>query len=302
LAVPHPTAGSITIDSTGSSEQEAVQAADAVAGLARDLTVEEASAATRTAIAGLEQVVAGSTERLRLADERLAAMEAAGETPGPTNPAVLERTAAADALAVATSELEQARSELEALSSGTVTVVEASASPADPSILVPLALAALAAGLAFLALLAVQALDGRIRRRIHIERSAPRVRVIGVLSKSPSDAELALATRGTQRFMADNGLQRLLVVPLKGEASEELLEALADVAGGAVQPLDRGGALGELGTPEVGVLFEVPFGRVQEDVLQSAVTDAATVGTTAVAAMITGVPSADQAWASVSIH
>lgn len=295
-------AGSITIEATGPTEQAVSQAADSVAVLTSELIIDEATALTETKVAGLEQHVAGSTERLRVADERLAARQAAGESPGPTDPVVLERIAAADALATASSELEQARSELGALAEGTVAMSETTASESDSSLLLPAALGTLGAAAAFAVLLVIQALDGRIRRRIQLERSAPRAKVLGVLPKTPSDGQLALLRHVVEKFVAESGLQRLLVSRLRGTVDEEIARALGEEVGCPVESVEPTAVLGELGTPGLGVVFAVPFGRVPDDLVQSTVSDAFAAGTTAVALILTDVPSADRAWASVSIN
>jgi hypothetical protein len=296
------TAGSVTVAVSADSESEAAEALDSTTSLANDIAVNELSSAVTARIGGLELLQAANQERLAAADERVAALQASGENPAPSDPALLERASAADALASTEAELALANSELDALSAGVVTTGTASVSPSESSPLVPLAIAILAAGLGFLALLLVQAFDGRIRRRIQIERSSPRLLVVGILPKKQKSGELSVLGRATSRFVADEAVDRLLVVPLKGRIDPDCIDAIKASVECGVETMDLTAARTEVGADGLGVLFVVPFGSVPQDVLQSAVAEAATAGTDSAAAMITDVPKADLAWASVSVY
>lgn len=294
------TAGLVQVTATGPSEEAALAALAATTDSTEQTVITELGADTQTQIAALEATSEAASERLEAADARLAALRDAGVEPGPSDPAVLERTAAADALSEARAELQLQRSRLEALSATAVRTGEATTDEVDSSFVVPLALAVLGAGAGFAALLLIQALDGRVRRRIHLEGSVPSVPVLGVLTRSPSDGELSLLGRATDRFVVDNGLQRLLLVPLGGDLPAESTARLRDSTGVELESLDLDAARSRMGEPGTGIVVLVSFGSVTEDSLRAVVAESRTAGTTAIGSVLVGVPARDHAWAAAS--
>lgn len=293
-------AGSLQFTATGPTEEAAMAALDSATSYTEALVVRELGSNTRTTITALETLKEGDEARLEAADQRLSELAAAGVSPGPSDPAVLERTAAADALAATNSELQQARSRLDALADTSVGVSAADVEQDPSTPLIPFALAVLGAGAAFAVLLVVQAVDGRIRRRIHLERSAPRGRVVGVLANKPTEGDLAVLGRAASHFVTTNSLDRLLVVSMGAPVPDNAVEAVANSCDCAVESVSLSGAQRELGAPRVGLLLCVAFGRVTEDQLRSAVAASLTAGNDAVAVALTGVPARDRPWASAS--
>lgn len=295
-------AGSVTISALAPTEAEAVAALDSTAAFTRDLIVRELGAETQTRVAALENRSEAEAARLSAADERLAQLRAAGQEPGPTDPAVLERNSASDALAATNTELEVERSRLASLEETSVTVSSTAVEAGDTSPVMPVALAVLAAVAAFGCLLVLQAFDGRIRRRIHVERSSPSASVLGVLPKGPSEADLSLVARATERFASLNSLDGLTVIDLaRGGASDRLADSLGGTQLScevASRSFDDARALA--GADGAGMLLAVPFGSVTEDRLQAAVASFTTAGTAAVGVVLTDVPGRDLAWAAAS--
>lgn len=294
------TAGLIQITATAPSEQEALEALEATTNYTTELVVGELGAATATRIVALEATSEAAGARLESADARLEALQAAGVQPGPSDPAVLERTAAADALSDVNAELQLARSTLETLSSTSVGTGAASTEETTSNQLMPVALAVLGAGAAFAVLLLLQAVDGRIRRRIHLEHSTPAAPVLGVLTRAPSTGELALLGRAAARFETDHDLERLLVVTLGGNVAEEAAETLREAVSCELDSPDLDQARSEMGVPMLGVIFMVCFGSVTEDTLRAVVSECRTAGTEAVGVVLSEVPRRDHAWAAAS--
>ncbi|MEZ5239761.1 MAG: hypothetical protein R2716_12720 [Microthrixaceae bacterium] len=94
--------------------------------------------------------------------------------------------------------------------------------------------------------------------------------MLGVLTRSPSDGELSLLGRATDRFVVDNGLRGLLLVPLGGTYRRRALARLRDSTGVELESLDLGAvARSGMGRPGTGIVVLVSFGSVTEDSLRS---------------------------------
>lgn len=294
------TAGSLMISVSGESEDSTGEAFDKVVATATEIATDEVTQSVRSRITALEQLAADGQARLDKLDGQLEDMSANGVTPAASNPVVLQRMAAADALATVNLDLAAARSQLDTLSTQLVTADDVEVEPSDSGLVLPVALMVLGALMAFGVLLVIQAVDGRLRRRIQIERDAPRTEMLGVVARKPSGAQLSVLGRTMSRFASAGGLGRVILVPLKGDVPEPLLAALQDSQDVVVEAADFEQASRAYGDDSVGIVFVVPFGAVPREQLQGAVADAATAGSGNLATVLVGVPEADHAWAAVS--
>lgn len=293
-------AGSVTISVSGDSDQAATEAFDTLVAKTTEVATDEVTESVRTRIVALEKLAADAQARVDALDAQLADLSESGVTPAASNPVVLQRMAAADDLASVNLELASARSQLETLSTRLVVADDVVVEPADSGVVMPIALMVLAVLMAFGVLLVIQAVDGRLRRRIQIERDVPRVAMLGVVSRKARGAQLSVLGRTLTRFVTDAGSGRILLVPLKGDVPGPLVAALKESQDVPVEAADIEQASRDYGDDSVGIVFVVPFGAVPHEALQGAVADATTAGSTRLAAILVGVPEADHAWAAVS--
>lgn len=295
------TAGSLLISVTADSEKSAADSFAAMADQATTITVAEATGRVRSRISALEQLVKANDTRVAQLDDQIAAANSSGTSLGPSSPLVLQRATAADNAASAQRDLLMAQSQLDALSNNLVSTSTPTIEPSESSTFLPLAAGLAGAVIAFGVLMVLQAVDGRIRRRIQIERDVPHARMLGVVAKNTPAAQVAVLQRSLGHLIADTHVSQVLLVDLKGRTAQELATALSKPADVEIRAVEADAAVGSYGVESTAVVFVVPFGSVPQQVLQAAVADARTAGSTNLGAILTDVPTADHAWAAVSI-
>ncbi len=294
------TGGYLTLTAAGDTEASAGEAFNTVATEATTIATDEVTESVRTRVAALEQLSGDAQKRVDQLDAQLEDLSAKGVTPAASNPVVIQRMAAADTLASVNLDLAVAQSQLETLSTRLVSVDDPTVSLADSGFIMAVALLVLGALVAFGVLLVIQAVDGRLRRRIQIERDVPQTMMLGVVARKAQSAQLSVLGRTLTRFISEVGVSRVLLVPIRGEVPPELASTLEGSQDIPVETADLETASGDYGDDSVGIVFLVPFGAVPQEELQGAVADARTAGSTKLATVLIRVPAADHAWAAVS--
>lgn len=294
-------ASTIKVESEGSSKADVEAAIKVAVDQIRASAVAEASEPITTRITALENLVAENRSRVDAFDLQLQELDNSGGSTGVANPIVLARIDAANAANTAELNLSLAKQRLESVAKNLVSTTKYRIVPADSSIMAPAALAivALAASLGVCFVLA--GLDGRIRRRIQIERDVPHASFLGAIGSAPSDAEIALVAHATARLVDEVNAAEVVFVPLNSKVASDLGTRLSnavttDSTTVAVDDVSSSYSDNNL------IVFLTPFGSVGLDVLQSLVADARTAGSRATATVLTNVPRADHAWAAVSIY
>ncbi|MCB1256717.1 MAG: hypothetical protein KDB26_06410 [Microthrixaceae bacterium] len=296
------TAGALTITTSGSSEAKAEEAFAAVAAEAKKVAIHEAAQGVQTRISGLEQLRTANEERLAQINEQIQSASDSGVQVGPLSPLTLQLQAAMSDDATTRSDLAQANAQLKSLETGLVTVSTPTTTPAESSVALPIAGFLGGALVAFGVLMIVQAVDGRIRRRIQIERDVPQVHVLGVVEKKNPAAQVTIISRTLGRFTNDSDANQVLLVDLAGSGASQLAEMLPTITGKEILVVDREAAYSRYGEPETAFVFVIPFGAVTQVLLQATVADARSSGATKLATVLTDVPHSDHAWSAVSIY
>lgn len=295
-------AGSLTLSVTADSEDDAVAALDTMTAEAERITIEEISEPVRTRLTTLEAFLKTIEQRVAALDTRIEEALASGQQVGPSSPLAFQRTAAADEAASVNMEVELARSQLDTFTNRMLTATEPTVEPTDTTMLFPIALLVAGALVACGVLLVLQVVDGRIRRRVHIERDVPRAQVLGVITKQSPPEQVTVLRRALKRFTTESDPTDIKIVDLTGRdvgGLAEQLDSAVEVDVRAVDPATAASSYGEDGTA---IVFAVPFGAVTQQRLQAAVADATTSGSSDIGVILTGVPKRDHSWAAVSIH
>ncbi len=144
--------------------------------------------------------------------------------------------------------------------------------------------------------------DRRIRRRADIERSAPGIRGLGIVSEGSGGASIdPVVVASIRAFARDSDVKSIVIfgVPAVGDDQQTLADALQEASGIPVAASDQdaaGAVRGEL-SDDVGYLVVVRWGKTTEWQLSSSIADVRSVGNVPVAVLLVGVPERERTWA-----
>lgn len=295
-------AGVIKITVSADSEADATAGLDTLVERTKAAALEEVSGPLNVRISALENLMTENRVRVADIDAQLDELLSSGGSPSASSPLILARVDAANAANTAEMNLQLAKKRLETMTSSLTSVTKTKVTPAERSLMMPVALGVLALAAAFGVCLVLQATDGRIRRRIQIERDVPHASVLAVLSTQPAKAQVDALGRSLSRFVDSAGTTQVALVDLRPRASGDLGDLIGKQLPAKVTTIDIANAPDYFGDESTTVLLAVPFGGVRQESLQAAVANARTAGSEHIAAIITNVPGADHAWSSVSIY
>lgn len=281
---------------TGPDTQSVQSALAEATALAGELAVAEAAATYVSDIEVLERSLEAARARSAETEQALTEGRAQQLDPSTLNLLVSEQIESAGRQAELELELATAQARLQLIESTLVDIDDPVISSSGMSPVQPAIFAVLGALVAFGCMVVLQALDGRIRRRLQIERDAPSVAVLGTLARQASPAARAEFAKSAQRHFERRGLTRILLVPLADGPTRQVEELIDLPSVTTTEP-----ALAEgYGSPEVGLLYIAPFGKATLDQLRADASAALAGGVPEVLVVLVDVPAADLAWAGAS--
>jgi hypothetical protein len=298
-------ARTISVTVTGATKQEVEDAVDRIAATVTELAVKPRVDQTDLALATVGAEIDAITTQLADIDDAISKVGANDVT----LPALLLQRLEVDRdLVEATSR----RSSLTALRDYAANTMfsrsKVSFADTSASITTPIAAGLGALLLSIGVILGLVLVDRRVRRRMHLEDAAPDATVLGVVPARDSmeEDERRAFQSVVREFVRRNGIQVLSIASVAADGSEtdvgDLLGGMEDVEISIWHGPAAHALAGVSGGRSVGCVVVVPWGKVSQEQLSSALADLRAGAPSALGLVLGGVPRADLAWAGASTY